>query len=541
MGLAIILVAFFFRFNNLNWDSNFHLHPDERFLTMVGTAMKLPTTINQYFDQKTSLLNPANINYEFFVYGRFPLILTKYLAVSSSLDSYNDFTILGRQLSAFFDLLIVLFVIKTVGLLEKGLKLKSSIKYWAGFFYAIAVLPIQLSHFFAVDTFLNFFMFGSFYFALKSSKARTSGFSVTLLSAIFFGLALACKVTTVFILPLNLFFLLKTVFYKRQSLFKTICFVLVYFLVSYFTLRLADPYIFQINNFFNPTLSTQFLENLKQLKSFEGKDIWYPPAVQWINKPAIIFSLINLVVFGIGIPYFILILTGIISTLISNFKFLISKNYTLLVILLWTLVFFLYQSTQFTKAMRYFIFIYPFLAIFAGIGMNFVLERIKNKKLLVINRLLFVILFLIWPLMFSSIYFHKHTRVQASEWIYKNLPSNSVILGEYWDDPLPLSVTGNYGKQFIVEQLPVFDPDTTEKWLKMNEMLKKADYYVLSSNRGWGSVVTVPEKYPLMSRFYEQLLSDKFSFKKIKEFKPYYYKFFQLPNSWIDESFTVYD
>ena len=114
-------------------------------------------------------------------------------------------------------------------------------------------------------------------------------------------------------------------------------------------------------------------------------------------------------------------------------------------------------------------------------------------------------------------------------------------MGEYWDDPLPLSVTGNYGKQFIVEQLPVFDPDTTEKWLKMNEMLKKADYYVLSSNRGWGSVVTVPEKYPLMSRFYEQLLSDKFSFKKIKEFKPYYYKFFQLPNSWIDESFTVYD
>src|SRR3989338_4555153 len=116
---SILLLAFFFRFNNLNWYSNFHLHPDERFLTMVGNAMKLPTTINQYFDQKASLLNPVNINYKFFVYGRFPLILTKYLAVNSNLDNYNDFTILGRQLSAFFDLLIIFFVIKTVGLLEQ--------------------------------------------------------------------------------------------------------------------------------------------------------------------------------------------------------------------------------------------------------------------------------------------------------------------------------------------------------------------------------------------------------------------------------------
>ncbi|MFA6513562.1 MAG: hypothetical protein WCT34_05245, partial [Patescibacteria group bacterium] len=78
--LAIILLAFFFRFNNLNWDSNLHLHPDERFLTMVGVAMKIPTSINQYFNQTISLMNPENVGYKFFVYGRFPLILTKYLA-----------------------------------------------------------------------------------------------------------------------------------------------------------------------------------------------------------------------------------------------------------------------------------------------------------------------------------------------------------------------------------------------------------------------------------------------------------------------------
>src|SRR3990167_3494255 len=235
IGLTIVLLAFFSRFNNLNWDANFHLHPDERFLTMVGNSIKLPTNINQYFNQKISSMNPTNVGYSFFVYGRFSLILTKYLATIFKMDNYNDLTILGRQLSAFFDLLIILFVIKSVGLLEKKLKLKPSTKYWAGFFYAIAVLPIQLSHFFAVDTFLNFFMFGSFYLSFMFYYEKKIGYLV--FSAIFFGLAMASKVTAVFILPLNLFFLIKTVFVQRQSLIKTIGFVFMYFLISYFTLR----------------------------------------------------------------------------------------------------------------------------------------------------------------------------------------------------------------------------------------------------------------------------------------------------------------
>jgi hypothetical protein len=538
----ILAVSFFFRFNNLNWDSNFHLHPDERFLTMVGNSLKLPATFKEYFDQKISTLNPSNSGYGFFVYGRFPLILTKYLAVNLELDNYNDFTILGRQLSAFFDLLIVLLIFKTVLLLEKRYRFSSSIKYWASFFYGIAVLPIQLSHFFAVDTFLNFFMFGSFYCALKSSEARTSGFLMTLLSAIFFGLALACKVTALFILPLNLFFLFFPLL-KNKNFKKLFLFSISYCLLTYIILRVADPYLFQSSDFFNPGLNTQFVESLRQLKSFESKDIWYPPAVQWIKKQPIVFSLTNLAIFGIGIPYFAVTIAGIawiISKINSKFK---TQNikFELIAILIWVVLFFLYQSTQFVKTMRYFIFLYPFLAIFAGIGINYLLERIKNKNLFAICYLSFVILLLIWPLMFSSIYLHKHTRVEASEWIYKNLPSESIILGESWDDPLPLGVINNYEKRFIIDQLPVFDPDTPEKWQKMNEMLSKADYYVLSSNRGWGSIPTVPDKYPRMSQFYTKLLNNQLQYKKIKEFKPYYYKFFQLPNSWVDESFTVYD
>ena len=153
--------------------------------------------------------------------------------------------------------------------------------------------------------------------------------------------------------------------------------------------------------------------------------------------------------------------------------------------------------------------------------------------------------------MFSSIYSNKNSRVEASEWIYKNLPNNSYILSESWDDSLPLGVTNNYGKQFTGEQSPVFNPDTPEKWQKINASLKMADYYILSSNRGWGSILTVPQKYPLMSKFYKELLTDNnFYYKKVKEFSSFpqikfqvlSYKFHvSFPDQWSDEGFTVYD
>ncbi len=565
LGFAIVLLAFFFRFNNLNWDENFHLHPDERFLTMVGTAIKLPNNINQYFDQKTSLMNPANVGYNFFVYGRFPLILTKYLATIYNLDNYNDFTILGRQLSAFFDLLIIFFIIKTVGLLEKKLKLKPSTKYWAGFFYAIAVLPIQLSHFFAVDTFLNFFMFGSFYFALRYSMmgGKTPPLRYLIFSAIFFGLALSCKITALFILPLNLFFLIKTVFVRRQSLIKTICFVFGYFLINYFTLRLADPYLFQNPNIFDPSISKLFIENIKSLQNMTVKnmDNWFPPMVQWLSKNTIQHSLVNNVVFGLGIPYAILILVGMAKVVLS-FPYIRQAQYKLrresipiFVILTWVIGFFIYQSIQVTPTLRYFIIIYPFLAIFTAIGTEYLINykfKLRGKYILYPKKYSYFFIFisvsilLLWPVMFSSIYSNKNSRIEASEWIYKNLPSNSLIIGESWDDVLPMGVINNYGKQFSSDQLPIFDQDTDDKWQKMNATLEIADYYVLSSNRGWGSIMTVPEKYPLMNKFYQDLFKGKTQYKKIKEFNSFpqlSINNYQLiiNDSWSDEGFTVYD
>lgn len=561
--IFVLAIGLFFRFNNLNWDDNHHLHPDERFLTMVVFSMKPPENFGEYFNQKISFFNPNNLGYGFYVYGRFPLILNKYLAVFLKKDNYSDIAILGRYLSAFFDLLVIVLIFKSGKILftiDKRKNKVESVSILAAFFYTIFVLPIQLSHFFAVDSFLSFFMFGSFYFILCFVKKEKIIFLI--LSAIFFNLAFASKITAIFILPLLLIF----IFIKERFQKKTFFYLTLFFLTFYLSLRLFDPYYFENKNFFNPLPNKVFIENIQTLRTLTIKslDNWYPPMVQWLSKNSFQHAFINNVVFGIGIVPTLFVIFGMIlillklknynskvKTIAKNLKI---NNLHLIIILFWSIGVFIYQSLQSTPTLRYFIYLYPFFALFGGYGFYWFIKKIKKKYVL---HLAFYVLLLIWPLMFSFIYNQKHTRVVASEWIYKNLPSQSIILGESWDDPLPLYTANNYGKSFITEQLPVFDPDSEEKWKKMKELLKKADYYILSSNRGWGSIPTVPEKYPKMSFYYRALLNSDCAeqkkmvdvcYHKIKEFTsyptlkiPFFNWRFSFDDQWADESFTVYD
>jgi hypothetical protein len=77
---AILLAGFYFRFVGMNWDESQHLHPDERFLTMVSTAVEIPDSLSAYFDSQSSPLNPYNKGYGLFVYGDLPITLTRLIA-----------------------------------------------------------------------------------------------------------------------------------------------------------------------------------------------------------------------------------------------------------------------------------------------------------------------------------------------------------------------------------------------------------------------------------------------------------------------------
>ncbi len=564
--IIILFIAILFRFIGLDWDHGQHLHPDERFLTMVGNAMHTPTSFSQYLNPQLSPMNPLRIGYAAYVYGTFPVVLNKIIAVQTNNDNYSAFTLQGRLLSAFFDLLMVFVVLKIVKLWEKVYHLDPVMKYYAAFFYAITVLPIQLSHFFAVDTFLTFFMLSAFYYAMAFFYRGKLGAYIA--SAVSLGLAFGTKISAIYILPLILCFILGNMFLRSISSFRHKkalsvslkplligCLLFIgYSTIVYGALRIADPYIFQDANFLNPHIDPTFIQNIKQQSAWgNNRDaVWYPPAVQWIHKPAVLYSLINLAVFGIGLPYFLLLIIGIIITCIPKdiFKQASKHNqkfhFPLLVVSLWVLGFFLYQSTQFIKAMRYMIFLYPFFAIAAAAGFWYLTRHSR-----LITKILLILLVSAWPLSYISIYTHPNSRVAASEWIYNKIPSNSVILTEYWDDALPLPLQNNQAKFFSIQMLPVFEQDTPDKWQRMNSFLSMGDYYILSSNRGWGTIPTVPESFPLMTKYYADLFSGKNNYKKVAEFTSYpsfppisiinsQFKI-PIPDDWADESFTVYD
>lgn len=203
IGIACRFVGLF------SWDEGTHLHPDERFLTMVVPALQWPHSLAEYFWTQTAPLNPYNHslsgrdNINFFVYGQLPLLLAKITAVvlqplvnrfsatPLQLDSYDGILLVGRALSALFDagtVLLAVLIGRRIAGREVGLL--------AGALTACIALHIQQSHFFVVDTFTAFFVTAAFLCLMKWYDALP-GFSRrwALLAGVCWGAAMACKIS----------------------------------------------------------------------------------------------------------------------------------------------------------------------------------------------------------------------------------------------------------------------------------------------------------------------------------------------------------
>jgi 4-amino-4-deoxy-L-arabinose transferase-like glycosyltransferase len=81
-----------------------------------------------------------------------------------------------------------------------------------------------------------------------------------------------------------------------------------------------------------------------------------------------------------------------------------------------------------------------------------------------------------------------------------------------WDDGLPLGLdkydpydyhSGVYRSDLNFE---MYWDDNAEKLARFKNILNQADYIFISSNRQWGTTVRVPERYPLTTAFYRELL-----------------------------------
>src|SRR5207248_410267 len=77
-----------------------------------------------------------------------------------------------------------------------------------------------------------------------------------------------------------------------------------------------------------------------------------------------------------------------------------------------------------------------------------------------------------WALAFShGIYDQPHSRVQASDWIYANIPAGSTLATEHWDDRLPLARPGQDPGKFKYTELALYDQETPAKRTKLEGVL----------------------------------------------------------------------
>ncbi len=572
LGLALILViGAAFRFYGVNWDQNHHLHPDERAIVAfvvpkigMPPLREWPEFFNpllvreateahpNFFDPETSPLNPR-----FFAYGSLPLYLLRLVANLLSLlapfsclltswpslaealttfghtSDYDYLTIVGRGLAALASTanIYLTYLVgkraysKRVGLL-------------AAAFTAFTVFEIQVAHFFAVDIFLNLFVLLVLYFALGLAQGGGKGEAVLLGAT--FGWALATKVSAA---PLVFVLLCAFAIRYRQrrdegwravvslALLTLLCTALAFFF--------AQPYaILDWDSFWARVVAEG--EMARGIRD-------YPYTRQYAGTTPFLYQITQTILWAMGLPLGVLAWCGFLFALWRGLRW---QGRWELLLLAWVVPYFLITGSFYVKFLRYMLPLFPFFYIMAA-NMLFVWqEGLKSNwwgRALWYVACGFVILCsLLYSLAFESIYARPHSRVQASEWIYRHIPSGSTLAEEHWDDDLPLGMRVDGEPRSINEYrtvpMALYEPDDEAKYQEIVDNLREVDYIILSSNRLYGSIPGLPQRYPITTRYYELLFDERLGFRLIKIFTSYPGLFgLTIVDDRADESFTVYD
>lgn len=525
--IGIVILGMWMRLTGINWDEYQHLNPDERFLTMVLGGMKWPG-LSQYFVTSVSTFNPVNVGFGFFVYGTLPLFINWFVANLIGKGDYNGYVIVGRGLSALFDTgtiistfylgrEIVRKIVNDNEAIMAGLA--------AAFFYAISIVPIQNSHFFIVDTFANFFVVSTLLFLYKLVNFPSATKSI--LCGCCFGMALSCKLSTLLFLPGVLIGLILISNWKEM--FSSAMLMATF---SYVTFRIFMPYAFDSYSLFK--MDSRFSENNNTVRKLVSGEIDFPPSIQWAGTN-FVWPVQEMVVWGFGLP------VGIASMFALGWclgLFVSNRLYCWIPAGVALVIPFAYQANLLGKAQRYFLGAYPLVVIVLAIWLVFMRKRKYGTVLFLgIGCAMFV-----WALMFTRIYKVPHSRIAASRWIYTSIPRGSRVGIEHWDDPLPLLVDRNIGGVYPGVELSLYDNENEAKREKLIADLNKIDYVFMSSNRLWGSIPKMPNRYPLATKYYELLFSERLGFSKIAEFNSYPgIGRIRVRDDLSEEPFTVYD
>ena len=561
----ILVVALGLRLYGIGWDQGYGFHPDERSIYMRSDCMyrvlaEAPAyadctrdhpemepgfpTGGAFFDAERSPLNPH----------WFPLgSIIIYLLVFSRfiIELFTDpkpllhMAYVGRTISALADVAGIFLVYllgkriysRRVGLLAAAL-------------VALAVIHIQLSHFYRPETILVFLLLASFWFMLQVMERRRLRDSILL--GLFVGLAFAVKVSVLpLVLPLMLaygFRLFATPEGEgrmplREEVDRVLGHALLAAVVAGAAFIAITPYaIIDLPNFVG------WIAREADIAQTAGL---VPYTIQYIGSTPFLYELRQTSLWGLGLPLGIVAWGGLLFTIFKVTKKGPARRAELL-FLAWVVPNFLLVASFEVKFLRYIFPIIPFLILMGSAMLFWMLDQARSlsrpsagttaraKRLIarysphaVIGVMAFVVgATTFYALSFERVYSRPHPALQVSRWINENVPQNSTIITDnHWDEGIP----DIYSYQ--VKQIPIYESDNplAKKTNTIAGLLSQGDYLVFYSNRTYGSVARVPERYPLSSRYYHLLFSGELGYRLEKAFTAYPKL---LGVAFVDDTFT---
>ncbi|HEX9012192.1 MAG TPA: glycosyltransferase family 39 protein, partial [Anaerolineaceae bacterium] len=465
--ILLILVGVAFRFLWVNWSQGANLHPDEYGLTNTLTQLKIPSTLGNYFNTRISTINPydkydasgvkiADGPDNAIRWGQWPIILLKAAAEATGNTGYDQQRLLGRSLSALADALSMLLLFLT------GRRLfNQRVALLATAFSALAVLQIQQSHFMTVDQIGVVFSTLSLYLAVRIAQGRLlvrpdgpaspyaaarSAWVHYALFGVAFGMALASRINlaplagmVIVAAFLNVADLsLRSRRDLEDILLYSALFLAAAGLAAVLTFRVTQPMSFQAatgdTTLFTVRLNPNWVASMQAASEVTRGIGGGPPQEQWANRPAILFPLENIVLWGLGLPLGLAAWAGVGW---AAWQALRGKHWrATLLPLIWTVGYFVFMGTEWVKSVRYFLPIYPFLALFAAWallawwGWAHSRERPVGKHFLRLRTVLPGLAVglvslgtLAWATAYvQAVYIDGHTRIRATEWILHNIP-----------------------------------------------------------------------------------------------------------------------
>ena len=550
-GLAVILVvALALRLYGIGWDEGYghSPHPDERNVISLieGIDYPSPGDLGALLDAERSPWNPGR-----FAYGSFPLYLFK-IAHSIIPDDVYDVRTIGRGLSALADVCVV-FLTYLLGARLYGRRQG----LLAAALLSLAVIHIQLSHFLTFDIMLGLTTIAALYFMHRVAVGGRMRDSV--IAGVIVGLGLATKVSMA---PMYLALAMAHLIYvvpvlgaaegngNEASRRIGVAFtgLLAAGCASLATFIIVQPYAI--------IDASRFVADITEQSEMVRRIRDYPYTRQYIDTAAYLYHVRQMAAFGLGWPLGVVAWAGLLYASLRGMRFyhgliylvvgwlipmgllLISTDIVFIaaasmiafaalvatlgvrsresrgtvLLLTWVIPYLLVTGAFQVKFTRYLIPVTPLLVLF-GAQMLFHLwewaggYRRWLRHVVAAGMIALVALTGLYALAYTGVYQVLHTAVRSSEWIKRNAPEDSVILMEHWEEGLP-----DLGR-YEVPRLPVYENDTPHKLDGMAAELARADYVLFYSNRLYGTITRLPERYPITSAYYLQLFGGELGYR----------------------------